>query len=150
MGKLSWETDAGEQVTEETVWVKTQSRGGPTASRLVPNCPSSPWMGKLRFWKSTLLAADEEAIQTNNFKKDKHQRKFKRSGSLLPYQTFYGDSNFHKKKRRKRVAGVTIPRVGALPRSHRSPRSSQFPLSSTCVCRGMINSHQSCIRTSII
>lgn len=93
------ETEPGRcmQGTEGTVWAKTQGQKCPPSSLLVPNCPSSPWIGESRFWKSSSGAIDEEATQTNNFLKYQHQRKFKRSCSLLPYQTFHGDSNFHKK-----------------------------------------------------
>lgn len=40
MGKLSQEMDADQQVTEDTVWDKTQRQECPTSSLLVPNYPS--------------------------------------------------------------------------------------------------------------
>lgn len=66
MSVLDGETESGRrmQVTETTVWVKTQSQKCPPSSLLVPNCPSSPCIGELRFWKRSLLAIDEEAKQT--------------------------------------------------------------------------------------
>lgn len=91
MSIFDGETESGRlmQVTEETVWVKTRSPGCPASSLLFPNRPSSSLIGELRFRKSSLWATDEEAKQTNNFLKYQHQRKFKRSCSLLPYQTFH-------------------------------------------------------------
>lgn len=67
MSTLDGETESGRriQVTEETVWVKTQSQGYPSSGLFVPNCPFSPWVGELRFRKSGLSAVDEEAKQTN-------------------------------------------------------------------------------------
>lgn len=67
MSLLDGETESGKhvQVTEETIWIKRQ--GFLTSSLLFPDCPLSPLIGELRFWKSSLLATDEEAKQTHNF-----------------------------------------------------------------------------------
>lgn len=39
-GETESEMDAGQQVTEDTVWAKTQRQGCPTSSLLVPNYAS--------------------------------------------------------------------------------------------------------------
>lgn len=65
MGRLSLGDHT--QVTEETVWVRNRVGGCPASRLLLPDCSLSPLTGDLRFWKSSLLATDEEAKQTNSF-----------------------------------------------------------------------------------
>lgn len=84
VGNWVWEASAGHRGN----WVETESQGGPASCLLSPSCPLSPLMEELRIWTSSLLATDEEAKQAKRFLKyQHHQRKFKRSCSLLPYQT---------------------------------------------------------------
>lgn len=155
MSILDEGTESGRrmQVTEETVWIKSQSRGSPTSSLLFPDCPLSPLIGELRFWKSSFLATDEEAKQTNNFKNISTKGSSKEAALCsLSKHSMLWRQQLSQERRRKLITGVTH-RICWCPsrKSKLSPQSYEFQLSSVdFFCRGMINSHQSCIRTSII
>lgn len=138
-GNWIWETYGDHRRN----WVQKQSQEHLLSSFLLPNSPWPTLIGELRFWESSLLVTGREAKWRKNFKKYQHQRKFKRSCSLLPCQTLMCWRQQLSQERRKLIPGEKpISSVTVLPQHQTSKRAIRSSWVVVYFCRGTINSQQ--------
>lgn len=145
------ETESGSH-TQKTVWVKSQSQRPPTSSLLVPVPHPLWWVGR-DFGKAAFWPLMRKQKQQRNFENISTKGSTKKKLLLAPFANVpcLWRQRLLQERRRQLITGSNLAHLlASFPEVKTLPQSCEFPLSSVYFCRGVINSHQSCIRTSII